>query len=62
MPFAKKNPAFVESDKYSWISEINQVELNALFRLMDFRVLLGMNLHNVNHLFEDHEGQLVFRQ
>ena len=28
---------------------------------MDFRVLLGMNLHSVNHLIEDHEGQLVFR-
>lgn len=26
---------------------------------MDFRVFLGMNLHNVNHLHEDHEGQIV---
>ena len=35
------------------------MELNALFRLMDSRVLVGMNVHNVNHLHEDHEGQLV---
>ena len=47
-----KKPESLESDKYSWISEIDPVELNALFRLIYFRGLIWMYLHNLNHLFK----------
>ena len=47
-------PVFVESGKHSWIGETDQVELNALFGLIYFRGLLGMNLRNVDHLFADY--------
>ena len=42
---------FNESSKYTWVKETDGVEIDALFELMYFRGILGVNLHMTDRIF-----------
>ena len=42
---------FNESSKYSWVKKTDRVEIDALFGLMYFRGILGVNVHMTDRLF-----------
>ena len=52
-------PAFINSNKNSYVKETVHIEINALFGLMYLRGLLGRNLQRVGYLFAD-EGHYSY--
>ena len=50
---------FNESSKYTWVKETDGVEIDALFELMYFRGILGVNLHMTDRIFSS-DSHLVF--
>ena len=50
---------FNESSKYTWVEKPERVEIDALFGLMYFRGILGVNLHMTDKLFS-HDSHFVF--
>ena len=42
---------FNESNNYTWVKKTDRVEIDALFGLMYFRGILGVNLHITDRLF-----------
>ena len=53
------HPAFINSNKNSYVRETDHIEINALFGLKYLRGLLRMNLQRVVYLFAD-EGHYTF--
>ena len=50
---------FNESSKYTWVKKTGRVEIDALFGLMYFRGILGVNLHMTDRLFSN-DSHFVF--
>ena len=50
---------FNESSKYTRVKKTDRVEIDALFGLMYFRGILGVNLHMTDRLFS-HDSHFVF--
>ena len=44
---------FNESNNYTWVKKTDRVEIDALFGLMYFRRILGVNLHITDRLFSN---------
>ena len=55
----QRNDTFNESSKYTWIKKTDRVEIDALFGLMYFRGILGVNLHMTDRLFSN-DSHFVF--
>ena len=51
--------SFKESSKYTWIKETGRAEIDALFGLMYFKWILGVNLHLTDRLFSN-DSHFVF--
>ena len=47
----KQSNNFDESSHYIWVKKTDRVEIDALFGLMYFRGILGVNLHMTDRLF-----------
>ena len=47
----QRSDNFNESSKYSWVKKTDRVEIDALFGLMYFRGILGVNVHMTDRLF-----------
>ena len=50
---------FNESSKYTCVKETDRVEIDALFELMYFRGILGVNLHMTDRIFSS-DSHFVF--
>ena len=50
---------FNESNNYTWVKKTDRVEIDALFGLMYFRGILGVNLHMTDRLFSN-DSHFVF--
>ena len=55
----QRSDNFNESSKYSWVKKTDRVEIDALFGLMYFRGILGVNLHMTDRLFSN-DSHFVF--
>ena len=49
------HPAFIKSNKNTYVKETYHIEMNALFGLKHLRGILTMNLQRVEYLFADEE-------
>ena len=49
----QRSDNFNESSKYSWVKKTDRVEIDALFGLMYFRGILGVNLHMTERIFSN---------
>ena len=50
---------FKESSKYTWVKKTDKVEIYALFGLMYFQRILGVNLHMTDKIFSN-DSHFVF--
>ena len=50
---------FNESSKYTWVKKTSKDEIDALFGLMYFRGILGVNLHMTDRLFSN-DSHFIF--
>ena len=55
----QRSDNFNESSKYSWVKKTDRVEIDALFGLMYFRGILGVNVHMTDRLFSN-DSHFVF--
>ena len=55
----QRSDNFNQSSKYKWVKKTNRVEIDALFGLMYFRGILGVNLHMTDRLFSN-DSHFVF--
>ena len=51
---------FNESSKYTWVKKTDSVEIDALFGLVYFRGILGVNLHMTDRLFSNDSHFFLF--
>ena len=49
----QRSDNFNESSKYTWVKATDRVEIDALFGLLYFRGLLGVNLHMTDRPFSN---------
>ena len=54
-----RSDSFNESSKYSWVKKTDRVEIDALFGLMYFGGILGVNLHMTDRL-SSNDSRFVF--
>ena len=55
----QRSDNFNQSSKYKWVKKADGVEIDALFGLMYFRGILGVNLHMTDRLFSN-DSHFVF--
>ena len=59
MESLRQSNNFNESSKYTWVKKTSKDEIDALFGLMYFRGILGVNLHMTDRLFSN-DSHFVF--
>ena len=59
MESLRQSNTFNESSKYTWVKKTSKDEIDALFGLMYFRGILGVNLHMTDRLFSN-DSHFVF--
>ena len=55
----QRSDNFNESSNYTWVKKADRVEIDALFGLIYFREILGVNLHRTYTLFSN-DSHFVF--
>ena len=53
MESLRQSNNFNESSKYTWVKKTSKDEIDALFGLMYFRGILGVNLHMTERIFSN---------